>query len=436
MWTAWHLTELAPGIRIRILEQDICGGGPSGRNGGFVTGAWDELGTLVERHGDAEGLRIARQIQGAVDEIGAWCQANGVDAWFRKDGYLQVSAAPAQDGAWDDVVALAERLGVGEAYRPLSPDDVALRVRSPVFRAGVFMADAATVQPAFLARGLRRVLMERGVVIHEGTTAGPVPADRRRGGLSIRTRSSRGDGAVDADQVVVALNAWAGARRPFGGRLVSWSSYIVLTEPLGDRLAELGWTGGEGLTDARFTLHYARTTNDGRIALGGGGGRPASGRGSGGRTPMTPIRRAGPLPACGAGSPRWRTSGSTTPGVARSTSRPTTCRSSGRSAAGRSISVTATRAMASRRRGWAAGSWPGSCWGGRTSSPRWGWLVHALGRSPRSRFGAWGRGWCGKPSSAGSWPRSAAGQRAGSSANSAGCHGGWAITSARRTERW
>jgi glycine/D-amino acid oxidase-like deaminating enzyme len=58
---------------------------------------------------------------------------------------------------------------------------------------------------------------------------------------------------------------------------VTWSSYIVLTEPIPDRLAEIGWTGDEGLSDARFTLHYARTTPDGRIALGGGGGRAGFG---------------------------------------------------------------------------------------------------------------------------------------------------------------
>ncbi len=72
---------------------------------------------------------------------------------------------------------------------------------------------------------------------------------------------------------VVALNAWAGAWPWFGRRLVTWSSYIVLTEPIPDRLADVGWTGGEGVSDARFTLHYLRTTPDGRIALGGGGGR-------------------------------------------------------------------------------------------------------------------------------------------------------------------
>jgi len=58
---------------------------------------------------------------------------------------------------------------------------------------------------------------------------------------------------------------------------VTWSSYIVLTEPIPDRLEEIGWTGGEGIADGRLTLHYGRTTADGRIALGGGGGRAGFG---------------------------------------------------------------------------------------------------------------------------------------------------------------
>jgi pSer/pThr/pTyr-binding forkhead associated (FHA) protein len=43
------------------------------------------------------------------------------------------------------------------------------------------MPVAATIQPAILARGLRRVALERGVVIHEGTRVGSlVLPDGRR----------------------------------------------------------------------------------------------------------------------------------------------------------------------------------------------------------------------------------------------------------------
>jgi glycine/D-amino acid oxidase-like deaminating enzyme len=281
LWTAWHLTELSPGIRVAIVERDICGGGASGRNGGFVTGWWDELPALVERHGVDGGLAVARAASAAVDEIGAWTRKHRVAAEYLKAGYVQASAAPAQDGGWLPAVELCDRLGVGEEYIPLTTDAVAARVRSPVFRDGVFMPTAATVHPARLARGLRRVLLKRGVAIHEGTAAGALPAGRSAGGLTVDTRSRDGSGSIAADQLVVALNAWAASRPGLGRRLATWSSYIVLTEPIPDRLAEIGWTGGEGVTDSRFTLHYARTTGDGRIALGGGGGRAGTGGGIG-----------------------------------------------------------------------------------------------------------------------------------------------------------
>jgi glycine/D-amino acid oxidase-like deaminating enzyme len=312
LWTAYRLTESEPGARIVLLEADVCGGGASGRNGGFVTNWWDELPTLIDRYGEEGAVAVADAVESAVDELGAWCAAHGVDAWYTKAGAIQASGAPAQDGGWEPAVAACRALGRGDRYVPLTSEEVRARIASPVLRSGVFMPGAATVQPAALARGLRRVLLERGVVIHEGTRVTEIdgqrpgwlgamgadarraPARRPRAGGSVRpvrVRTSspeagdgggRGgphaeDGEVLAGAAVVALNAWAAAWPWFGRRLVTWSSYMVLTEPIPDRLRDLGWTGGEGLSDARFTLHYLRTTRDGRIAIGGGGGRAGFG---------------------------------------------------------------------------------------------------------------------------------------------------------------
>ena len=53
-------------------------------------------------------------------------------------------------------------------------------------------------------------------------------------------------------------------------------------------LEELGWTGGECITDARAFVHYFRTTRDGRIAFGWGGGRLAAGARLGGEIEVDP----------------------------------------------------------------------------------------------------------------------------------------------------
>jgi glycine/D-amino acid oxidase-like deaminating enzyme len=56
------------------------------------------------------------------------------------------------------------------------------------------------------------------------------------------------------------------------GRLTVFGSYVVLTEPVPDLLAAIGWTGGEGIYDSRMFLHYFRTTDDGRVLMGSGSG--------------------------------------------------------------------------------------------------------------------------------------------------------------------
>ncbi len=83
---------------------------------------------------------------------------------------------------------------------------------------------------------------------------------------------------------MLAIGAAAKGRHgPLRDRLTVASSHIVLTEPVPDVLEEIGWSGGDCITDSRALLHYFRTTPDGRIAFGWGGGRIAMGARTRGR---------------------------------------------------------------------------------------------------------------------------------------------------------
>jgi glycine/D-amino acid oxidase-like deaminating enzyme len=293
MWAAWHLKGLEPNARVVLLEGEVCGHGPSGRNGGFCNAMWFSLPNMRRRWGDAAALAIGRASREAVDGIEAFCREQEVDAWFRRAGYLQVSTAPAYDGAWDEAVGACRELGVAgpgedDAVRPLGTDEVAERCASPAFRAGALYPDAATVQPARLALGLRQRLLDAGVEIHERSPVRRLSADRSfvgamdpqklrypsGGGVVARTAA----GAVRAGAAIVAIGGAAKApHAPLRNSLTVTSSHIVLTEPAPDVLEEIGWTGGECITDSRSLIDYFRTTPDGRIAFGWGGGRIAMG---------------------------------------------------------------------------------------------------------------------------------------------------------------
>ncbi len=272
MWAAWQVKQLEPGASVVLLEAGRCGEGPSGRNGGFCNVMWFSLQNMRERWGDAEALRVARAAEAAVAGVGEFCEAEGVDAWYRHGGYLQVSTAEPHDATWDETLAACRELGVEGAVEPLSREGVAGHVASPAFRGGAFYPDSATVQPARLARGLRERLRAGGVEVFERS-----PVLRLVGsptGVEARTPS----GAVKAGAAVLAVGAAAKAPGgPLRNRLTVASSHIVLTEPVPELLEEIGWTGGECITDSRALINYFRTTPDGRIAFGWGGGRIAMG---------------------------------------------------------------------------------------------------------------------------------------------------------------
>jgi glycine/D-amino acid oxidase-like deaminating enzyme len=278
LWTAWNLLER--GASVAVLEADVCGHGPSGRNGGFCETLWSNLPELVERFGAERALAAAEASSESVAMIGEWCEAQGVDAWFKRRGFLFASTAEPQDAVVEEIVGAARQVGV-EGDRVVALDGAALRARcdSPRFRRGLLVPDDATVHPARLALGLRAAVIERGARVFEHSRVTAL-----RGSVAETAR-----GRVRAGAAVIAINAAARGVAPLRHRLAVTSSHIVLTEPVPEVLEALNWTGGESITDARTFLHYFRTTNDDRIVFGWGGGRLAAGARLGGRIEVDPA---------------------------------------------------------------------------------------------------------------------------------------------------
>jgi len=273
LWTAYHLKRADPGVDIVVLESDICGGGPSGRNGGFMYGLWEDFEVLVELFGNQGAARVGEASERAVDLAEGIFREAGIDIWFQRSGHLSVSTSPIFDSAIDSYHELLSADGfAADQFQLLSAKEVAERCRSAHFRAGVLQTRGATVQPARLARGLRALVLDLGVRIFEGT-----PVDEIEGGTPVKIVTR--DGEVSAEQAVLAINAWSNQIPQFRRSIIPRSSHIILTEPAPEKLKEIGWTGGEGVGDFRATLHYLRTTPDGRIAFGAGTGSSARGVG-------------------------------------------------------------------------------------------------------------------------------------------------------------
>lgn len=263
LWTAWQIKRLEPQAEVALVEAGVCGHGPSGRNGGFVSTLWDELPNLRELHGDARAVETARASERGVRGIAGFCREQSVDAWFRPAPTVYVSTNRAQLGCFDETIAACAAVGAAGEISALDTAAVRARCESPLFLGGALVRLSATVQPARLALGLRERVRRAGVAIFENS---PV---LRAGRGRVTTR----DGWIIADEIVLAVNSRTNSFPGFRSAMAVASSHMVISEPVPDVLDEAGWTGGEPIADGRTMLHYLRTTNDGRIAFGWAGGR-------------------------------------------------------------------------------------------------------------------------------------------------------------------
>lgn len=264
LWAALAVKRRSPEADVVLLEADICGGGASGRNGGFVMSAWSKFASLRKLCGESDAVRYARACERAIREIGEFCAAHGIDSHFRRAGWLWTATNPAQLDAWDAAIAATAAVGE-EPFVRLSPGEVAERSGSARHLGGVFEPASATFHPAKTARGLAAAARRCGVRVCERTAVQRIAA---AGELRVHTPR----GVVRADTVLLALNAWSAALPEARDALIVTSSDVVATERIPERLDALGWESGLSISDSRRLVTYYQRSRDGRVVLGKGGG--------------------------------------------------------------------------------------------------------------------------------------------------------------------
>lgn len=269
LWSAIEIKDRDPSVDVVLLEADICGSGASGRNGGFAMTYWSKIALLLPFLGRDEALRLATASVEGIDDMREILRDHGLDCDFHQGGWLWTATHPSQLGAWDSTLDACRSLGV-TPFEVLDPTEVAARTGSATHVGGVFDRATARVHPAKLARGLRAIALAKGVTICEHS---PVIALDYGPPASLETPT----GKLVADRVVLAHNVWAAGMPTFRRTIAAISSDMIVTAPVPERLAEIGWTGGEVISDSQLTVHYYQATPDGRVAFGQGGGSVAYG---------------------------------------------------------------------------------------------------------------------------------------------------------------
>ena len=262
LWAALQAAEENPGRTIVVVEGGTLGFGASGRNGGFVAPSLT--------HGLAQGVACWPKEIETLERLGAENFAGlrddvhrlGIDCDLHVPGELTLALTEHQVAGLAESYDLHRRHGADVTL--LDASAAQDRVRSPRYLAGMLDPHVGLVDPARLTWGLAAAVRALGVQVLESS---PVRSLEREG-TAVRLRGDAG--SVLADRVVLATGAYPGLLRRFGAWVIPVYDHVLMSEPLtSTQLAEIGWEGREGLTDAGNQFHYYRRTLDDRVLFGG-----------------------------------------------------------------------------------------------------------------------------------------------------------------------
>jgi gamma-glutamylputrescine oxidase len=258
--TALALREA--GVDVAVVERDFCGSGASGRNAGHLTPTiGKDLPTLVRFFGEARASAFARFADRAVGCAEDLMRRHSIACDYVASGNVLAGLHPRQRGRLERAAAAAARLGAKVAF--LDEAEVRRRELPACVRFGILEERGGTLDPGKFVRGLRAATLAAGARVYEGSEVRTIAPGRT-------ARVETGCGAIRADRVVVATNAYTPATLGrLRHRVVPLRVLLFATHPLSDAArTRLGWSGREGLYTAHEILESWRLTADGRLVGG------------------------------------------------------------------------------------------------------------------------------------------------------------------------
>jgi gamma-glutamylputrescine oxidase len=244
-----------------VLEAGQVGDGASGRNGGFVQVGWaKDDDALVAALGLADAKVLFDQARAAVGLVRQRIARHGIRTRV-VEGVVEASFFADDAGLARRAELASHRHGVPFEHLPAAR--MAEIYRGGRYRGGILDPVSIHLDPLALTRGYARaVVTQGGRLFEESPVHALVPEPH-----GIRVVSARG--RIRARQVVLATSVYG--RDPDGRAaraLLPVRSYVVVTEPLGERLHQ---AIGEpwAVHDDRFATGYWRPLADGRLLWGG-----------------------------------------------------------------------------------------------------------------------------------------------------------------------
>lgn len=257
--SALHLAER--GYNVQVVEANQVGWGASGRNGGQMIGGIAGEQAIAKHHGRNTEELFSELRWAGHDIIRQRVKAYDIDCDL-KAGYLDVAIKQRHLHDIKEDYARLSSVDFPYEVRILDREETRELTGTDAYLGALLNMRNGHLHPLNLCAGEARAAVGLGARIYEQS-----PVLRIESNAKPRVVTEHG--AVTADSVILAGNAYHSLHKKLRGVMFPVNSFIVATEPLSDKITNSINPRDLAICDPNFVLEYYRLSADKRLLFGG-----------------------------------------------------------------------------------------------------------------------------------------------------------------------
>ena len=256
LWSAYHLKQLQPSLKIAIFEQKYVGYGASGRNGGWASAEYPTSNSrLLKEHGVQTYKNLRKSLIESIDEIGQIAKSNAWQIEYAKGGALVFATNKAQ------LTRISSE--IDDEHKFLTKDQASELLNVADIKGGIYTPHCAALNPFNLTQSLAKYLESIGVKIFEESKV-----------EEISDKALLVNGHRIGCQISIRATEAFTARKWIANQQIPIYSLMIATERLpSEILTQIRNSQRATFQEACNLITYAQITGDNRLAIGGRGSR-------------------------------------------------------------------------------------------------------------------------------------------------------------------
>lgn len=254
------LRLMGKGLKVVLLERNICGGSSTGKSAGFLTPDSElELAQLLRRFGPkgardlweaaTKGVGIMtdairrHEIECDLVEQDSLFLGKGRNGWKAIEEEAQARDALGYSSKTYDAKALSSVLG------------------SQSYAGAIRYSDTFGINPLLYSQRIKQVLLDHDVLVHESSEVTRIDDHTARTHL----------GSITADEIIFCADKLRPALTSYSKNVYHAQTFLAVSEPLERHDVESLFPGGPmQCWDSDLVYTYFRVTGDRRLLVGGG----------------------------------------------------------------------------------------------------------------------------------------------------------------------